>query len=191
MNKAVFLDRDGTINVDKNYLYRKEDFELLPYTLEALKLLQNDNFLLIIITNQSGIARGYYTEEQFQALNQWMINDFRVRGVNIDAVYYCPHHPNAEILKYRKICNCRKPKTGLFENAIRKFDIDLTQSYAVGDRLRDCCICHESNCRGYVIGNTESLDMIQKIKNGDISQIHYRSTLFEVAQAIVNEKKYE
>ncbi len=188
MNKAVFLDRDGTINVDKNYLYRKEDFELLPHTIEALRLLQNAGFLLVVITNQSGIARGYYTEEQFMKLNQWMIENFRTKGITIDAVYYCPHHPQAKIEQYRRNCNCRKPKTELFETAVRDLNIDLAKSFAIGDRLRDCCICQKSNCRGFVIGNTESLDTIQKIKSGDIINVSYQPTLLETAQTIVNEK---
>lgn len=188
MNKAVFLDRDGTINVDKNYLYRKEDFELLPHTIEALRLLQNAGFLLVVITNQSGIARGYYTEEQFMKLNQWMIEHFRTKGITIDAVYYCPHHPQAKIEKYRRNCNCRKPKTELFEAAVIDLNIDLAKSFAIGDRLRDCCICQKSNCRGFVIGNTESLDTIKKIKSGDIINVSYQPTLLETAQTIVNEK---
>lgn len=191
MNKAVFLDRDGTINVDKNYLYRKEDFELLPHTIEALRLLQNAGFLLVVITNQSGIARGYYTEEQFMKLNQWMIETFRTKGITIDAVYYCPHHPQAKIEQYRRNCNCRKPKTKLFEDAVRDLNIDLAKSFAIGDRLRDCSICQRSNCRGFVIGNTESLDIIQKIKSGDIINVSYQPTLLETAQTIVNEMIYE
>ena len=152
MNKAVFLDRDGTINVDKGYLYRISDFEFLPGAVDALRMLQNAGYLLIIITNQSGIARGYYTEEDFMILNDWMKNELMKHGVKISGVYYCPHLPDAEVERYRKVCSCRKPETGLFERAVHDFDIDLSKSYAVGDKERDCSICLKSECRGFLIG---------------------------------------
>ena len=151
-NKAIFLDRDGTINIDKGYVYRVEDFEFLPGAIEALRLLQEAGFILIIITNQSGIARGYYTEEDFERLNRWMLTELERHGVHIAAVYYCPHLPDAEVERYRKICTCRKPETGLFERAVHDFDIDLSLSYAVGDKERDCSICLKSECRGFLIG---------------------------------------
>ena len=108
-NKAVFLDRDGTINIDKGYLYRISDFEFLPGAVEALRNLQEAGYLLIIITNQSGIGRGYYTEEDFAVLTDYMKGELSKSGVNISGVYYCPHLPDAEVERYRKICTCRKP----------------------------------------------------------------------------------
>ncbi|MCR5587732.1 MAG: HAD family hydrolase, partial [Lachnospiraceae bacterium] len=128
MNKAVFLDRDGTINVEKNYLYKIEDFVFLPGVIEGLKLLQDAGFLLIIITNQSGIARGYYTEEDFKILNNWMLNKLAENGINITKVYYCPHLPDAKIEEYRRDCDCRKPKLGLFYRAIKEYNIDIGKS---------------------------------------------------------------
>lgn len=152
MNKAVFLDRDGTINIDKGYLYKISDFEFLPGAVEGLRMLQDAGYLLIIITNQSGIGRGYYTEEDFMRLNDYMKEELKKSGVNISGVYYCPHLPDAEVERYRKICNCRKPATGLFERAVKDFDIDLSLSYAIGDKERDCSICLKSDCRGFLIG---------------------------------------
>ena len=99
MNKAVFLDRDGTINVDKEYLSRIEAFEYLPGTIEGLKILQDAGYLLIIVTNQSGIARGYYREEDYLNLENWMVNDLAQKGIKISASYYCPHHPNGKVVK--------------------------------------------------------------------------------------------
>ena len=112
MNKAIFLDRDGTINVDKGYLYEIDAFELLPGVISALNMFRNLGFLLIIITNQSGIARGYYSERQYHLLNDWMIKMLMSKNVPIDASYYCPHHPDAKIDKYRIDCQCRKPQIG-------------------------------------------------------------------------------
>ena len=164
-NKAVFLDRDGTINVDKNYLYRIEDFEFLPGAVEGLRLLQSSGFLLIIITNQSGIARGYFTEDDYLRLTDWMLDRLKDDGVKISGVYYCPHLPDAEISGYMKVCNCRKPETGLFEQAVRDFDIDLTMSYAIGDKPRDCAICDKTDCKGFLIGRTSSNPKVKQVSS--------------------------
>ncbi len=151
-NKAIFLDRDGTINVEKNYLYKTEEFEFLPGVVEGLKRLQESGYLLIVITNQSGIARGYYTEEDFHVLNQFMIDVLEREGVHITDVFYCPHLPDAKIEKYRVDCNCRKPKLGMFYEAVRKWNIELEHSWAIGDKERDLAICHESGCKGIIVG---------------------------------------
>lgn len=188
MYKAIFLDRDGTINVDKNYLYRQEDFEFLPGVIEALKKLKEAGYLLIIITNQSGIARGFYTEADFQKLNAWMKQKLENAGAGIDAVYYCPHHPNAQIEEYRIDCSCRKPKTGLFDQATKDFDIDLDVSYAIGDRLRDCSICMETNCHGFVVGHSESAETIVQIKSGVYRNIGYGTSLLECCNLITENR---
>ena len=177
-NKAVFLDRDGTINADKNYLYRPEDFEFLPGAVEALKMLQASGFLLIIITNQSGIARGYYTENDFAILTEWMLGRLKESGVNIAEVYYCPHLPDAKIESYRKICDCRKPSAGLFEKAAKDFDIDMAGSFAIGDKERDCAVCEKTPCRGFLIGG--------KINSGKIQSV---SSLLEAAKIITGGEK--
>ena len=150
--KAVFLDRDGTINLDKGYVYKISDFEYLPGVKEGLKLLQKAGFLLIVITNQSGIGRGYYDEDDFEILNGWMLWDLENEGIYIDKTYYCPHHPQATILKYRKKCNCRKPEIGLYQKAIEDYEIDIGQSYVIGDRIRDLSICElDSSIKGYLL----------------------------------------
>ena len=184
MNKAIFLDRDGTINVEKHYLYRQEDFEFLPGALDALKRFQDAGFLLIIITNQSGIARGYYSEEDFLKLNQWMIDTLKGQGVLITDVCYCPHLPNAPIEKYRKNCDCRKPKLGLFEKAISDYDINLAESYAIGDKIRDCAICEKTECHGFLIGNNEHTEIIEEVKGGMRNNICYAASLKDCADMI-------
>lgn len=144
MNKAIFLDRDGTINIEKNYLYRIEDFEYLEGVKTALLELQSRGFMLIIVTNQSGIARGYYTEEDYEYLTDWMLKDLASDGIHITDCLYCPHHPEAAVEKYRKNCSCRKPAIGLFEQAAAKYDINLSASYAIGDKMRDLAICEKT-----------------------------------------------
>lgn len=188
MNKAIFLDRDGTINVEKHYLYKKEDFELLPGVIDALKMLQSAGFLLIIVTNQSGIARGYYTEADFQKLNCWMINTLKSKGVYIADVYYCPHLPDAPVESYRKNCDCRKPKLGMFRKAVEEHNIDLSISYAIGDKIRDCAICKDTECHGFLISGNENDDIILNVREGKYPRISYSENLLSAAIEICQQQ---
>ncbi|MFH1409354.1 MAG: D-glycero-beta-D-manno-heptose 1,7-bisphosphate 7-phosphatase [Nanoarchaeota archaeon] len=146
MNRAVFLDRDGTINRDSLYAYKIEDFVFLPGVKEGLKKLQALSFKLIVITSQSGIARGFYTEEDLEKVHAYMRSALEKEGVHLDAVYYCPHHPEAGNERYRKVCDCRKPKIGLFLEAKKRFDIDLKKSYMIGDRSKDMAAGKTAGC---------------------------------------------
>lgn len=137
MNKAVFLDRDGTLNIEKNYLYKIEDFEFVPGITEAVKFWNDNGYLVIVVTNQSGVARGYYREEDVQKLHRYINLALSEMEAHIDAFYYCPHHPEHGIGEYKMICNCRKPKTGMIEKAISDFNIDVTQSALFGDKDSD------------------------------------------------------
>ena len=186
MNKAIFLDRDGTINVEKEYLFRIEDFEFLPGVINSLKMIKDNGYLIIIITNQSGIARGYYTEDDFRKLNDWMLDELKTQGIIVDAVYYCPHHPNAKVEQYRAYCNCRKPGLGLFDKAINDFDIDLSKSYAIGDKIRDCSICDSSPCRGFLIANNEDPEIIESVRRGQYKNIKYAIDLASAVRKILD-----
>lgn len=186
MNKAIFLDRDGTINVEKNYLYRVQDFEFLPNVLESLRTVQDAGYRLIIITNQSGIARGYYTEEDYKALTKWMIEYLGDAGINIDAVYYCPHHPNAVIPEYRLDCCCRKPKLGLFYKAIADFGLDINRCFTIGDKIRDCSICESTGCHGFLISTNENDDTINRVKNGKVKNVQYAKDLTAAIDQILH-----
>lgn len=172
-NKAVFLDRDGTINVEKKYIYKIEEFEFLPDVIYGLRRLQDAGFLLIIITNQSGIGRGYYTEREFKVLNSWMIGQLEKEGIYITDVFYCPHLPNATVKKYRKVCSCRKPALGLYNQAVKQYNIDLGKSFAVGDKIRDCAICARSECKGFLINQNEKIDIINQVINGEYKNVMY------------------
>lgn len=130
--KALFLDRDGTVNVEKNYVFRKEDVEFIPGIFELTRAYQKEGFLIFIITNQSGIARGYYSEEDFEKLTYWMNEQFRKEGIKITAVYHCPHLP-----EITGECDCRKPKPGMIFKAIREFNIDPVKSVLIGDKKSD------------------------------------------------------
>lgn len=137
MRKTVFLDRDGTINIEKNYLYKPEEFEFIKGVPEAIHKLNEAGYLVIVVTNQSGIARGYYSEEDLNILHEHINQELEKKNAHIDKYYYCPHHPTEGIGKYRMTCKCRKPGVGLYEDAMRDFDIDVKHSWIAGDRLRD------------------------------------------------------
>jgi len=132
MKRALFLDRDGVINVEKDYLYKIEDFEFIDGIFELCKYFENLGFLIIVVTNQSGIARGYYSEHDFKKLSNWMQNQFLSKGIDIAHVYHCPHHE-----KISGKCNCRKPSPGMLIEAANRFNIDLENSIIVGDKERD------------------------------------------------------
>lgn len=131
-NKALFIDRDGTINIEKHYVYRKEDFVFTPGILDLLKHFTDNGYLIIIITNQSGIARGFYSEDDYNILNDWMLNEFELEGIKITKVYHCPHHPD-----FTGPCNCRKPRPGMILQAIKEFNINPSASVLIGDKKSD------------------------------------------------------
>lgn len=137
LRKAAFLDRDGVINIDHGYLYQPEQFDFIDGVFDACRHLQNLGYLLIVVTNQSGIARGYYTEHQFALLTSWMKQQFAAQGVKIDGVYYCPHHLEKGQNPYNIDCDCRKPQPGMFNQAIREYGIDPAQSMMLGDKAAD------------------------------------------------------
>lgn len=130
MQKAVFLDRDGVINIEKNYLYKIEDFEFIQGVFSSLSHLQNLGYKLFIITNQSGIGRGYYTQDDFDKLTTWMLKEFEKNSIKISQVELCPHEPNSS-------CECRKPKTKMIQNISKNYEIDFDNSWLIGDKSSD------------------------------------------------------
>ena len=137
MRKALFLDRDGVINKEVNYLYKIDDFEFIKGVFEACRFFQNAGYLLFVVTNQAGIARGYYSEDDFHNLNYWMLKQFEDRGVKITKAYYSPFHPECGIGKYCKDHWSRKPKPGMLFQARDEFNINLSKSILVGDKESD------------------------------------------------------
>ena len=137
MKSAVFLDRDGVINVDGHYLYKPEDFVFIEGIFDFCLAAQEAGYLLFVITNQSGIGRGYYSEADFMNLTDWMDEQFMQRGVTITKVYYCPVHPEKGLGHYRKDSYDRKPNPGMIFKAAREYDIDLEKSLLIGDKMSD------------------------------------------------------
>jgi len=137
MKKALFLDRDGTINIDKGYVYKPEDFVFIDGIIDAIRTYNQNGYVVVVISNQAGIARGYYSEEDVIVLHKYVDTLLLKSNARVDKWYYCPHHPEFGIGKYKINCNCRKPKTGLLELAISEFNIDVKQSILVGDKPWD------------------------------------------------------
>ncbi len=153
-NPALFLDRDGVINVEKNYLYRIEDFEFIDGIFELCRYFQAKGYKVVVVTNQSGICRGYYSEEDFTKLTKWMEREFAKEGVRIAKTYHCPHHPD-----FTGSCACRKPEPGMFLKAKEEFDIDMENSVMIGDKPSDLEAAKRAGIkRGYLFDT-------KKIKN--------------------------
>jgi len=140
MSKALFLDRDGVINVDHGYTYKIENFEFTKNLFELLKLFQEKNYLFFIVTNQSGIGRGYYTQEDYNTLTKWLITTFHQKGIDIEKVYHCAHAPEEN-------CQCRKPEIGMMKQCLRDYNIDLRHSWMIGDKQSDIDFARHSNVR--------------------------------------------
>ena len=159
MNKAIFLDRDGIINEEiGDYVKRFEDFKLLPHLAETLKNYQSQGFLIIVITNQGGLAKGLYTLTELNKMHQYFLNEMEKAGVKITEIYYCPHHPD-----FNGNCLCRKPGSLLVEKAMARFNIDPKASYFIGDRPRDAEAGEKVGVKGILVpSNTLLKDVLLK-----------------------------
>lgn len=136
-HRAVFLDRDGTINEEVGYVNHLSRFYLLPRAGEAIRLLNQNGIKAVVVTNQAGVARGYFPESLIHQVHRKMEEDLRAKGAHLDGIYYCPHHPDVGEPPYRQKCHCRKPETGMIEEAVKDLEIDCSQSYMIGDRGAD------------------------------------------------------
>lgn len=148
---AVFLDRDGTLIEEVGYLDRVERVALFPYTVEALRLLKRAGYRLFVITNQAGIARGYFDETLVENVHAHLNERFAAAGAAIDQFYYCPHHPEATLPAYRLACECRKPRPGMVQRAAREHDLDLAASFVIGDRWLDVATANAAGARGVLV----------------------------------------
>ena len=148
---AIFIDRDGTLNEDIGYVSTPDDLVLYPWAAEAVRMVNESGLLAIVITNQSGIARGMYTEERLSSIHLRMIEQLACEGARIDAVYYCPHHPDVGDVRYRIACDCRKPRIGMLDRAARDHRIDLKRSFVVGDKASDINLAGNAGARSALV----------------------------------------
>lgn len=149
--KTVFLDRDGTINEEVDNLTDISQLKIFPDVAEGIKKLKQRGFLIIVISNQPVVARGWITETDLHLIHKELLDRLKKQGAIIDAVYYCPHHPNATLPEYRKICDCRKPHTGMITRAVHDFDIDLKRSFFVGDMMKDIQTAKNAEVRSILV----------------------------------------
>lgn len=173
MKKILFLDRDGVINIDHSYVYKIEDFEWIPGIFEGLKKAVKDGYECIIVTNQSGVARGYFTEDDVQKLQKYIEESFAAEDIPLLGYYYCPHLPDAPISKYNKVCKCRKPEPGMLLQAMKDISVDKNQSFLIGDSKRDIVAANRAGIRGYLYQNEPMEQFIADIlaKENSIERI--------------------
>lgn len=171
-NRAVFLDRDGLICEDIHYMSSPDQFKLLPGVAEGIRLLNEEGLKVIVVTNQSGIARGYFTAKDLEKIHKKMIEELRKKGAKINDIYCCPHHPNDG-------CECRKPKPGLLLKAAEEHDLDLKICFMVGDRQLDADAGRRAGCKTVSVLSPESEDKLESD--------HIVEDLFEAAQIVIRE----
>lgn len=147
MRRAVFMDRDGTISEEVGYVNHPGRYRVFPYSAAAVRLLNESGWLAILVTNQAGVARGYFTEELIGSVHTLLEAELEREGAKLDAIYYCAHHPSVGEPPYRLDCDCRKPKPGLIKRAAERFEIDLSSSWMVGDRYSDIVLAHNAGVR--------------------------------------------
>lgn len=165
-NKAVFLDRDGTINEEVGYIDRADKLKLISGSAEAIRRLNERGIKVIIVTNQSGVARGIFTEAFLNEINHKLIRELSKAGAFVDAIYYCPHHPTEGNGIYRMECECRKPKIGLLIQASCDFDIDLRKSYVVGDSIVDIIMAKNAGLKGVLVLTGHGRSYLNMLGNG-------------------------
>ena len=173
MQKVIFLDRDGVVNKEIGYLHKIKDFKFIDGVIDALIRIQNKGFKIIIITNQSGIGRGLYTIEDFHELNNWMINYLKSKKINILEVFFCPHLPEDN-------CKCRKPKPGLFKDAIRKFNINVNSSYSIGDKETDIIAAKSAGIKTTILVRSG-----HKIDENNSKADHIFNSLIDVSKIFI------
>lgn len=150
-NRAIFIDRDGTLSEEVGYVNHPTRFHLFPYSATAVKLLHEHGWKVIVITNQAGVARGYFTEQMVHAVHEIMTAELKAAGTFVDAIYYCAHHPTVGEEPYRYDCDCRKPKPGLIIQARKDFDLDLNNSWMIGDRYSDVELARNAGVRSVLV----------------------------------------
>src|SRR6185437_8335002 len=145
---AAFLDRDGVLNVDRGYAHKPEEIEMIPGAAAAVRLLNEVGYYVFVVTNQSGVARGLYSEDAIEQVHRHIQDILRAEGAHIDAFYYCPHHPDGSVKEFAIQCRCRKPEAGMLEQAAREWPVDLGRSFLIGDRDHDLAAATAFRVRG-------------------------------------------
>lgn len=181
--RAAFLDRDGVICIDRGYLHRPQDFTFVPGALDGMRTLAGQGCLLTVVTNQSGIARGLFTEEDHAALTRHMVAELRAAGIELAGIRHCPHLPDARVAAYRQVCACRKPAPGMILDLARQLHVDLADSLLVGDRASDIQAGRAAGVgRCYLVRSGQALDMADQALADGVFDNLYTCALAAVGQ---------
>jgi D-glycero-D-manno-heptose 1,7-bisphosphate phosphatase len=148
---AVFLDRDGTLNEEIGYVNHPTRFQIYPWAAEAVRELNRAGFAAVVVTNQSGVARGYFDETMIDVMHQKLREEMKAGGAKLDGIYYCPHHPEGRVADYKRFCECRKPALGMIERAAAELNLDLARSFVIGDRFVDMEMAQRGGMRGVFV----------------------------------------
>ena len=160
---AVFFDRDGVLNVDRGYIYRREELGWMPGAIETIKMLNERGYFVFVVTNQSGIARGFFQEDDVYQFHSYMAEEVEKRGAVIHSFYFCPHHPKGMVEEYSIVCHCRKPLPGLIEQACREWPVDLKGSFLIGGKQQDIGAANAAGIPGYLFSEGSLYDFVQGI----------------------------
>jgi D-glycero-D-manno-heptose 1,7-bisphosphate phosphatase len=183
---AIFMDRDGTVNEQMGYINHLCRFVLLPRSGEAVRLLNQNGFLAIIVSNQSGVARGYFPIELVYKVHDHMGMLLKQEGAVLDGIFFCPHYPGGKVSEYSRPCDCRKPRTGLIDQACRQFAIDMTNSYVIGDRCTDMELASRSGLRGIMVKTGYGLgDLEYVLPHSAYQPFHVAEDLLDAVRWIV------
>ncbi|MGD9034654.1 MAG: HAD family hydrolase [Desulfobacteraceae bacterium] len=187
---AVFIDRDGTVNEQLGYINHLSRFVILPGVSEAVRLLNKNNWWAIIVSNQGGVARGYYPIDLVDEIHAFLKSSLKEQGAIIDGIFFCPHHPAGVLPEYSSECDCRKPETGLIDKAREAFDIDMSNSYVVGDRHVDIELASRLNLKGVLVKTGYGLGEMEYIIPGkQLKPYHVAEDLLDAVKWILNKEK--
>jgi D-glycero-D-manno-heptose 1,7-bisphosphate phosphatase len=185
-NKACFLDRDGVLIEEVNYLSSPSQIHIFENSYKALKLLKDNGYIIIIITNQAGVARGYFDEDNIQTIHNEIDRLLSIENLIIDKYYYCPHHPEGTVEKYSIKCNCRKPAPGLIHQAVKDFNIDLKQSFLIGDKMSDINSAKNAGCFSILVKTGHGLEYT---KTAEENNIHIKENILDAVKSFISKQK--
>lgn len=186
---AMFLDRDGTINEQMGYINHSSRFHLLPGTGEAVRLLNQKGYLALVVSNQSGVARGYFPRELVDQVHQKMVRLLDEQGAFLDGIFYCPHYPSGKVQEYAHPCICRKPQTGLIQQAQARFEIDMARSYVIGDRISDLQMAQNCGLKSILVLTGYGLgDMEYVIPHSRVQPFHVAPDLLHAVRWVLEQE---
>ncbi len=186
IKKAIFMDRDGTISDEVGYVNHISRFRLMERTADGVKLINDSDFLAVVITNQAGVARGYFKEELITRVHEKMEALLKGKGAYMDGIYYCPHHPDVGEAPYKKDCDCRKPKTGMLLQAKNDLDIDLTRSFVIGDKISDVALAHKVGAKGVLVLTGYGIGEFEELEGSQTNPDYVAKDLYDAVRWILD-----